>query len=41
MLYILDNLKLKKFQGFSLIISKLFIGLDVFEADPLLNESFR
>ena len=34
MLYIIDNLKLKQFQGLSSIMSKLFTDLDVFEPDP-------
>ena len=41
MLYIIDNLKLKQFQGLSSIISKLFTDLDVFEPDPLLREDYE
>ena len=41
MLYIIDNLKLKQFQGLSSIISKLFTDLDVFEEDPLLREHYE
>ena len=41
MLYIIDNLKLKQFQGLSSIISKLFTDLDVFEKDPLLREDYE
>ena len=41
MLYIIDNLKLKEFQGLSTIINKLFTDLDVFEADPLLREDYE
>ena len=41
MLYIIDNLELKQFQGLSSIISKLFTDLDVFEADPLFRESYE
>lgn len=41
MLYIIDNLELKQFQGLSSIISKLFTDLDVFEADPLLRENYE
>ena len=41
MLYIIDNLKLKQFQGLSSIISKLFTDLDVFEADSLLREDYE
>ena len=39
-LYIIDNLKLKQFQGLSSIISQLFTDLDVFEEDPLLREDY-
>ena len=39
-LYIIDNLKLKQFQGISSIISKLFTDLDVFEENPLLREDY-
>lgn len=41
MLYIIDNLELKQFQGLSSIISKLFTDLDVFEPDPLLRENYE
>jgi hypothetical protein len=41
MIYIIDNLKLKEFQGLSIIINKLFTDLDVFEADPLLREDYE
>jgi len=41
MLYIIDNLKLKQFQGLSSILSKLFTDLDVFEPDPLLREYYE
>ena len=41
MLYIINNLKLKQFQGLSSVISKLFTDLDVFEADPLLREDYE
>ena len=41
MLYIIDNLELKQFQGLSSIISKLFTDLDVFEEDPLLREHYE
>nr|YP_010283278.1 hypothetical protein MKU01_pgp096 [Psammodictyon constrictum]ULD16397.1 hypothetical protein [Psammodictyon constrictum] len=41
MLYIIDNLELKQFQGLSSIISKLFTDLDVFEEDPLLREEYE
>ena len=41
MLYIINNLKLKQFQGISSIISKLFTDLDVFEGDPLLREGYE
>lgn len=41
MLYIIDNLKLKQFQGLSSIISKLFTDLDVFEPNPLLRENYE
>jgi len=41
MLYIIDNLKLKQFQGLSSIISKLFNDLDVFEPNPLLREDYE
>lgn len=41
MLYIIDNLKLKQFQGLSSVISKLFTDLDVFEPDPLLREDYE
>ncbi|MFK7826485.1 MAG: colicin immunity domain-containing protein [Oligoflexales bacterium] len=40
-LYIIDNLKLKQFQGLSIIINKLFTDLDVFEADTLLRENYE
>lgn len=39
--YIINNLKLKQFQGLSLIISKLFTDLDVFEKDHLLREEYE
>lgn len=39
-LYIIDNLRLKQFQGLSSIISKLFTDLDVFEENPLLREDY-
>ena len=41
MLYIIDNLKLKQFQGLSSVISKLFTDLDVFEPDPLSRKSYE
>ena len=41
MLYIIDNLKLKQFQGLDSVISKLFTDLDVFEPDPLLREDYE
>ena len=41
MLYIIDNLKLKEFQGISAIINKLFTDLDVFEPDPLFRENYE
>lgn len=41
MLYIIDNLELKQFQGLSSIISKLFTDLDVFEEDPLLRKDYE
>lgn len=41
MLYIIDNLELKQFQGLSSIISKLFTDLDVFEPDPLFREDYE
>lgn len=41
MIYIIDNLELKQFQGLSSIISKLFTDLDVFEEDPLLREDYE
>src|SRR5210317_753055 len=41
MLYIIDNLELKQFQGLSSIISKLFTDLDVFEENPLLREDYE
>ena len=41
MFYIIDNLKLKQFQGLSSILSKLFIDLDVFEPDPLLRDDYE
>ncbi len=41
MLYIIDNLKLKQFQGLSSVMSKLFTDLDVFEPDPLLREDYE
>ncbi len=41
MLYIIDNLKLKQFQGLSSIISKLLTDLDVFEPDPLSREYYE
>ena len=41
MLYIIDNLKLKQFQGLSSIISKLFTDLDVFEPNPLLRKNYE
>ena len=41
MLYIIDNLKLKQFQGLSSVISKLFTDLDVFEPNPLLRENYE
>ena len=40
-LYIIDNLELKQFQGISLIMSKLFTNLDVFEGDDLLREHYE
>jgi len=40
-LYIIDNLKLKQFQGISSIMSKLFTNLDVFEEDDLLREHYE
>ena len=39
--YIIDNLKLKQFQGFASILSKLFTDLDVFEPDPLFRDSYE
>lgn len=41
MLYIIDNLKLKQFQSFSSVISKLFSDLNVFEPDPLLRKDYE
>ena len=41
MLYIIDNLKLKQFQGFSSVISKLFPDLNVFEPNSLLRENYE
>ena len=41
MLYIIDNLKLKQFQGLSSILSKLFTDLDVFEPNPLLRDNYE
>lgn len=41
MLYIIDNLKLKQFQGLDSVISKLFTDLDVFQPDPLLREDYE
>ena len=41
MLYIIDNLKLKQFQGLSGILSKLFTDLDVFEPNPLLRDKYE
>lgn len=41
MLYIIDNLKLKQFQGLSSILSKLSTDLDVFEPDPLLRDDYE
>ena len=41
MLYIIDNLELKQFQGISSVISKLFTDLDVFEPDPLFREDYE
>ena len=40
-IYIIDNLELKQFQGISSIISKLFTTLDVFEEDALLREHYE
>jgi|TARA_B110000003_G_scaffold275087_1_gene316720 hypothetical protein len=41
MLYIINNLKLKQFQGLSSILSKLFTDLDVFEPNPLLRDNYE
>ena len=41
MLYIIDNLKLKQFQGLSSILSKLFTDLNVFEPNPLLRDNYE
>lgn len=41
MLYIIDNLKLKQFQGFSSVISKLFPDLNVFEPNSVLRENYE
>jgi len=41
MLYIIDHLKLKQFQGLSSVISKLFTDLDVFEPNSLLREDYE
>jgi len=41
MLYTIDNLKLKQFQGLSSILSKLFTNLDVFESNPLLRDNYE
>jgi hypothetical protein len=41
MLYIIDNLKLKQFQGFSSVMLKLFTDLNVFEPDPSLKEDYE
>lgn len=41
MLYIIDNLKLKQFQGLGSVISKLFTDLDVFEPDPLFRKDYE
>jgi hypothetical protein len=41
MLYIIDNLKLKQFQGFSSAMLKLFTDLNVFEPDPSLKEDYE
>ena len=41
MLYIIDNWKIKQFQGLSSVISKLFTDLDVFEPNPLLREDYE
>ncbi len=41
LVYIIDNFKLKQFQGFSSLISKLFTDCDVFEPDPLLREDYE
>ena len=41
MLYIIDNLTLKQFQGLDSVISKLFTDLDVFEPDPLSREYYE
>lgn len=41
MLYIIDNLTLKQFQGLGSVISKLFTDLDVFEPDPSLREDYE
>ena len=38
MIYIIDNLKLKQFQGLSSILSKLFTDLDVFEPNRVLRD---
>ena len=39
--YIIDNLKLKQFQGVSSILSKLFTDLDVFEPNSLLRDDYE
>ena len=41
MIYIIDNLKLKQFQGLSSILSKLFTDLDVFEPNPVLRDEYE
>ena len=41
LVYIIDNLKLIQFQGFSSLISKLFTDCDVFEPDPMLREDYE
>jgi hypothetical protein len=41
MLYIINNLKLKQFQGLSSVISKLFTNLDAFEPNALLRENYE
>tara|TARA_B110000902_G_scaffold240776_1_gene290556 strand:+ start:380 stop:574 length:195 start_codon:yes stop_codon:yes gene_type:complete len=41
MLYIIGNLKLRQFQGFSSVILKLVTDLNVFELDSLLKEDYE